>query len=186
MTSPRLGSSPDRKETRRSPCALSCARPASCTRTATFPAGSTTPSRRASRPSPATRSLGLYEASDDALFKARCIHVKQGRAELVKHHLDVLWHDPPSRAPRGVPGPARQLLEGDEAGKQGQAVARPCRRQGVAVDDRHHRRDVEGDWRPGEDARQRAAFLSVPDRCSQGGRDCLPRCGSSFFRTASL
>jgi nickel superoxide dismutase len=35
----------------------------------------------------------LYEASDDALFKARCIHVKQERAELVKHHLDVLWHD---------------------------------------------------------------------------------------------
>ncbi len=35
----------------------------------------------------------MYEASDDALFKARCIHVKQERAELVKHHLDVLWHD---------------------------------------------------------------------------------------------
>ncbi len=24
---------------------------------------------------------------------ARCIHVKEERAELVKHHLDVLWHD---------------------------------------------------------------------------------------------
>jgi nickel superoxide dismutase len=37
--------------------------------------------------------IGMYEASDDALFKARCIHVKEERAELVKHHLDVLWHD---------------------------------------------------------------------------------------------
>jgi hypothetical protein len=34
--------------------------------------------------------------------------------------------------------------------------------------------------------RRLAAFLSVPDRCSQGGRDCPPRRGSSFFRTASL
>ena len=34
-----------------------------------------------------------YNESDDALFKARCIHVKEERAELVKQHLDVLWHD---------------------------------------------------------------------------------------------
>jgi nickel superoxide dismutase len=37
--------------------------------------------------------LEKYEASDDAHFRARCIHVKEERAELVKHHLDVLWHD---------------------------------------------------------------------------------------------
>ena len=34
-----------------------------------------------------------YDASDDELFRARCIHVKEERAELVKHHIDVLWHD---------------------------------------------------------------------------------------------
>jgi nickel superoxide dismutase len=39
------------------------------------------------------RIIEKYEASDDALFKARCIHVKEERAELVKQHLDVLWHD---------------------------------------------------------------------------------------------
>jgi nickel superoxide dismutase len=39
------------------------------------------------------RIIEKYEASDDPLFKARCIHVKEERAELVKHHLDVLWHD---------------------------------------------------------------------------------------------
>ena len=34
-----------------------------------------------------------YQESDDALFKARCIHVKEERAELAKHHIDVMWHD---------------------------------------------------------------------------------------------
>jgi hypothetical protein len=29
----------------------------------------------------------------DANFKARIVHVNEERAELVKHHLDVLWHD---------------------------------------------------------------------------------------------
>ena len=26
-------------------------------------------------------------------FKTRCLAIKEERAELVKHHLDVLWHD---------------------------------------------------------------------------------------------
>ena len=39
------------------------------------------------------RIIEKYEASDDPLFKARCIHVKEERAELVKHHLWVLWTD---------------------------------------------------------------------------------------------
>jgi nickel superoxide dismutase len=39
------------------------------------------------------RIIEKYDESSDALFKARCIHVKEERAELVKHHLDVLWHD---------------------------------------------------------------------------------------------
>ena len=37
--------------------------------------------------------LEKYEANSDELFRARCIVVKEERAELVKHHLDVLWHD---------------------------------------------------------------------------------------------
>jgi nickel superoxide dismutase len=37
--------------------------------------------------------IGMYQASDDDNFKARIVHVKEERAELVKHHLDVLWHD---------------------------------------------------------------------------------------------
>src|SRR3954467_10931647 len=34
-----------------------------------------------------------YNASEDAGFRIRCIHIKEERADLVKHHLDVLWHD---------------------------------------------------------------------------------------------
>lgn len=34
-----------------------------------------------------------YEASDDEVFRARAIAVKEERAELVKHHLSVLWTD---------------------------------------------------------------------------------------------
>ena len=34
-----------------------------------------------------------YAANDDAAFRSRAILIKEERAELVKHHLDVLWHD---------------------------------------------------------------------------------------------
>ncbi|HEY7737664.1 MAG TPA: superoxide dismutase, Ni [Candidatus Limnocylindria bacterium] len=39
------------------------------------------------------RIIEKHDASEDPLFKGRCIHIKEERAELVKHHLDVLWHD---------------------------------------------------------------------------------------------
>jgi nickel superoxide dismutase len=34
-----------------------------------------------------------YAASEDPTFRGRAVHIKEERAELVKHHLDVLWHD---------------------------------------------------------------------------------------------
>lgn len=34
-----------------------------------------------------------YHESDDAVFRARCILLKEQRAEEVKHHLMVLWAD---------------------------------------------------------------------------------------------
>ena len=34
-----------------------------------------------------------YQASDDEVFKMRCVLIKEQRAELVKHHLWVLWTD---------------------------------------------------------------------------------------------
>lgn len=37
--------------------------------------------------------IDKYNASEDMAFRTRCIHIKEERADLVKHHLDVLWHD---------------------------------------------------------------------------------------------
>ena len=34
-----------------------------------------------------------YQDSDDALFRDRCVIVKEERAQLAKHHLYVLWSD---------------------------------------------------------------------------------------------
>ena len=34
-----------------------------------------------------------YHDSNDEVFRGRCIHVKEERAELTKHHIDVMWHD---------------------------------------------------------------------------------------------
>jgi nickel superoxide dismutase len=34
-----------------------------------------------------------YQSNTDEVFRARAIKIKEDRAELVKHHLDVLWHD---------------------------------------------------------------------------------------------
>jgi nickel superoxide dismutase len=34
-----------------------------------------------------------YQDSNDEVFRGRCLHVKEERAELTKHHIDVMWHD---------------------------------------------------------------------------------------------
>ena len=34
-----------------------------------------------------------YQANQDPTFRTRAIHIKEERADLTKHHLDVLWHD---------------------------------------------------------------------------------------------
>ena len=39
------------------------------------------------------RIMEKYQASTDETFRTRAIDIKEERAELVKHHLDVLWHD---------------------------------------------------------------------------------------------
>ena len=39
------------------------------------------------------RIIEKYAANEDATFRTRAIAIKEERAELVKHHLDVLWHD---------------------------------------------------------------------------------------------
>jgi nickel superoxide dismutase len=39
------------------------------------------------------RIIEKYAASTDELYRQRCVVVKEERAELTKHHIDVLWHD---------------------------------------------------------------------------------------------
>jgi nickel superoxide dismutase len=39
------------------------------------------------------RIIEKYDASSDEVFRQRCVVVKEERAELAKHHIDVLWHD---------------------------------------------------------------------------------------------
>ncbi len=39
------------------------------------------------------RIVEKYNASEDATFRTRALAIKEQRADLVKHHLDVLWHD---------------------------------------------------------------------------------------------
>jgi nickel superoxide dismutase len=39
------------------------------------------------------RVIQRYAASEDATFRTRAIAIKERQADLVKHHLDVLWHD---------------------------------------------------------------------------------------------
>jgi len=39
------------------------------------------------------RIIQKYHDSSDELFRDRCILVKEERAELAKHHIDVMWHD---------------------------------------------------------------------------------------------
>jgi nickel superoxide dismutase len=39
------------------------------------------------------RIIERYVASEDPAYRTRALAIKEERAELVKHHLDVLWHD---------------------------------------------------------------------------------------------
>lgn len=39
------------------------------------------------------RIIEKYAANQDATYRTRAIAIKERQADLVKHHLDVLWHD---------------------------------------------------------------------------------------------
>jgi nickel superoxide dismutase len=39
------------------------------------------------------RIIEKYAANEDVAYRTRALAIKEERAELVKHHLDVLWHD---------------------------------------------------------------------------------------------
>ena len=75
-------------------CSRDCShRPSKSRPTATCPAASTTRPRPASRPSRSRRIIAKVADNDDPDFRTRAILIKEQRAELVKHHLWVLWTD---------------------------------------------------------------------------------------------
>ena len=39
------------------------------------------------------RIVEKYNGNEDSAYRMRAIAIKEERADLVKHHLDVLWHD---------------------------------------------------------------------------------------------
>ena len=39
------------------------------------------------------RIIEKYAANENQVFRTRAIKIKEDRADTVKHHLDVLWHD---------------------------------------------------------------------------------------------
>src|SRR5688572_33260465 len=39
------------------------------------------------------RIITKYHDSDDEIFRARCVGIKEERADLAKHHIYVLWSD---------------------------------------------------------------------------------------------
>ena len=61
-----------------------------------------------------------YQGNDDPVFRTRALMIKEQRAELVKHHLWVLWTDyfKPA-ALREVPAAARPVQQGDQGGRRG-------------------------------------------------------------------
>ena len=84
-----------------------------------------------------------YHGSDDEIFRQRAIFIKEERAELVKHHLSVLWTDyfkPPAR--RAVPQPARSVLARHQGRRPGQEDRGPRRRRRTAGSHRGDRRDL--------------------------------------------
>ena len=92
--------------------------------------------------------IGKVADNDDADFRTRAIIIKEQRAELVKHHLWVLWTDyfkPPhfEKYPQlhQLVNEATKLAGGD--GQQGRVRRGQGRR--AARQDRRDRRDLLGD-----------------------------------------
>ena len=89
-----------------------------------------------------------YQASDDPEFRTRALLIKEQRAELVKHHLWVLWTDY-FKAPHfeKYPAAARPLQRGDQAGRCRRREGRrgPGGRRAAPRQDRGDLEDLLGD-----------------------------------------
>ena len=92
---------------------------------------------------------------------ARAIHIKEERAELVKHHLDVLWHDyfKPEHL-ETVPNLHELFWNANKQVSKVKASTDIADSEEAPRHDRRDRRRLEGDRRSGEDAGRRPTWLT--------------------------
>ncbi len=86
-------------------------------------------------------------ASDDPVFRARALAVKEERSDLVKHHLWVLWTDY-FKPPHFEAHPQLHSLFNEAtklAGAAGTKLVRPGRGRPVAGEDRRDRHHLLAD-----------------------------------------
>ena len=109
-----------------------------------------------------------YQANTDETFRARAIGIKEERADLVKHHLDVLWHDyfKPEHVEK-VPNLHDLFWKATKQASKVKASVESGGRQGAARSHRRGRRGVEGDRRRGEDQGRRPAQLTEDLACQR-------------------
>ena len=120
-------------------------------------------SRRGSRPNRASGSWRSTRPTRDETFRARAIGIKEERAELVKHHLDVLWHDyfKPEHVEK-VPNLHELFWNATKAASKVKASVDPADGQKLLdlID------EVDAAWKAtggeGEDAGRRPAGLTRP------------------------
>ena len=130
------------------------------------------------------RIIEKYEANEDATFRTRAIGIKEERAELVKHHLDVLWHDyfKPEHLEK-VPNLHELFWNANKPASKVKASDRRGRLPEAARDDRRDRRRLEGDRRRGEDAGRRPTGLTDTEPHALPGAP--PDGGASSYRVAA-
>ena len=106
-----------------------------------------------------------YAANEDATFRDRAIAIKEERAELVKHHLDVLWHDyfKPEHLEK-VPNLHELFWNATKQASKVKASTDAADSKKLLDIDRRDRRRLEGDRRRREDARRRPTRLTDTPR----------------------
>ena len=94
------------------------------------------------------RIIEKYAANEDPTFRARAIGIKEERADLVKHHLDVLWHDyfKPEHLEK-VPNLHEMFWNANKQVSKVKASTDTRRQQEAPRHDRRDRRRLEGDRR---------------------------------------
>ena len=120
-----------------------------------------------------------YQGNDDPVFRTRALIIKEQRAELVKHHLWVLWTDyfkPPhfEKYPQLHDLFNRATKAAGAAG--GKGVGRPGRGPEAARPDRRDRHDLLGDEERGlSDARPTTSRSNSAKAGSTRGRPSYAR-----------